>query len=94
MLFRTEEIIDSSPASVESVRRLRRGSLQLGSLDRKRQLIEAVWAGVFDFDLLVRVIAADQQHEVHRSRYVEHLSLGTHRMEQKANTSHQPLMAW
>ena len=73
MLFRTEEVIDHSPATPlhENCRRVHLNDLPVQDFNRYQ--IAAVGAGIFDFDRLARLesFVADQQQEVDRSPHIE-----------------------
>ena len=80
VLFRPEEVIHHSPASVLDPDRF---GIEVGDFptrDFHIDTIAAVGAGVFDFDFLASVsIAVDQQQEVYPSPYAEGLFPGNGR---------------
>ena len=92
VLFRTEEVVHPSATAVEGVGRLRRRRCDFRVLDRYRNPVQAVGARVLDLDPFIWVVAADQQHEVDRSGYVEHLAARPHGVEEQAHTIEQPLV--
>ncbi len=92
VLFRTEEVVYLSAAAVEGVRRLWCGRCDLGVFYRYRYSVQAMSARVLDVDPFFGIVAADQQHEVYRSGYVEHLAAGPHGVEVQAYTFEEAAM--
>ena len=67
VLFRTEEVVDASTASLEHERPGRRDFLDPTALDRHGDALDAVGTGIYDLHHVVLVSAVDQQQEIHRS---------------------------
>lgn len=74
MFFRPEEVVVPSAAAAKDERLLRRHSHDPSTLYDRVNRLGAVDARVEDLDLLLGVIAADQQQEVNRSGHIETLA--------------------
>ena len=71
VLFRPEEIILPSGAALKDHRFRRDGFYQFTALEDDVNVVGAVRTGIVYHHPLIGISAADQQHEVHRSRHVE-----------------------